>query len=97
MDGMMQYSFGEISELGGQISSQSNTIEGHLSDLQSQINRLVAEWGGQANEQFMALKTQWEQAADDLRRVMAQIGTAVHQTSEDARATEQQNASRWSG
>lgn len=95
MDGMMQYSFGEIAELGGQISSQANTIEGHLNDLQSDINRLVGEWGGSANEAFMGLKSQWEQAAADLRQVMAQIGTAVHQTSEDARATENANMNRW--
>jgi ESAT-6 family protein len=91
----MQYSFGEIAELGGQISSQANTIEGHLNDMQSEINRLVGEWGGSANEAFMALKSQWEQAAADLRQVMAQIGTAVHQTSEDARATENANMNRW--
>lgn len=95
MDGMMQYSFGEIAELGGQITSQANTVEGHLSDLESQINKLVSDWGGQANEAFMALKNQWQQAANDLRQVMAQIGTAVHQTSEDARATEQANMGRW--
>ncbi len=95
MDGMMQYSFGEIAELGGQISSQANTIEGHLTDLESQINRLISEWGGDANEGFMALKTKWQQAAQDLKAVMAQIGIAVHQTSEDARATESANAQRW--
>jgi early secretory antigenic target protein ESAT-6 len=95
MDGAMKYTFGEITALGQQITQQSNTIEQHLTDLQSDINRLVQEWEGTANQDFMALKTKWEQAAQDLRQVMASIGTAVHQTSEDAQATENSNASRW--
>lgn len=97
MDGQIKYNFGEISGLGSQIGSQANTIEGHLNDLQSSINRLTQEWGGNANESFMALKSQWETAAQDLRQTMAAIGTAVMQTSDDAANTERLNAGRWGG
>ncbi|HJP78847.1 MAG TPA: WXG100 family type VII secretion target [Pseudonocardiaceae bacterium] len=88
-------SFGELEALGGQISSTSQQIEGELDSLKSQISNLDNLWQGAASGGYQATKAKWFQAADDLRQVLAAIGSAISAAEQAYSQTEQKNASAW--
>jgi early secretory antigenic target protein ESAT-6 len=98
MDGdQVKYSFAAIDGLAGDISTRVKNIEGVLSDLGAQINKLQSIWVGSANEGFVKTKTDWFNASEDLTRVLNNIQIAVTQTNQDAQHTESQNTARWNG
>ena len=94
-DDMIKVSFAELEALGGQITSTSTQIESELDSLKSQIANLDAIWQGSANDGYVATKTKWFQAADDLRQVLASIGTAVSAAEQAYSTTESKNAGAW--
>ncbi|HEY4021596.1 MAG TPA: WXG100 family type VII secretion target [Pseudonocardiaceae bacterium] len=95
MGDSISVSFGELEALGGQIQSTATGIEGELDSLRQQISNLDALWEGAAGSGFQATKAKWFQAADDLRSVLAAIGSAISAAEQAYRATEGKNASAW--
>jgi 6 kDa early secretory antigenic target len=95
MDGLMEYNFASIGELGSSVDTRVSTINGLLEDLRSRVNSLTEMYAGAASEGFRATQNQWNQSADSLNATLARIATAVHTTNADAQATEAKNAGRW--
>lgn len=95
MGDMIKVSFAELEALGGQIQSTATQIESELDSLKSQIANLDQVWQGSANEGYVATKTKWFQAADDLRQVLASIGAAINAAEQAYSQTESKNASAW--
>jgi WXG100 family type VII secretion target len=96
-DGNIKVTFGSLEQLAGDIHGQVAAIEGNLNDLQSQISNLEQIWEGGASAGFQQTKQQWFTSADHLRQVLAKIETAVVQSTQGYRETENRNASRWEG
>lgn len=95
MGDSISVSFGELEALGGQIQTTSNQIESELDSLRQQISNLQNLWEGDAGTGFQATKATWFQSADDLRQVLAAIGSAVSAAEQAYRQTETKNAGAW--
>jgi WXG100 family type VII secretion target len=95
MDGTIKVSFGSLEALAGDIGRQVGNIENSLTSLQSQIANIEQIWVGGAGSGFQMVKKQWEDSAGHLRQVLAKIQTAVVQSSDGYRDTEDRNTRRW--
>jgi len=87
--------FGSLSGLADDIASQASTLQGTLEGLQSRIKPAIAQWEGSSGGAYAASQAKWDQSAEDLQQVLAQIGTAVRAATEAFQQGEQQNANRW--
>jgi WXG100 family type VII secretion target len=95
MDGNIKVSFGSLEALAGDIHRQVGNIENSLTTLSSQISNIESLWVGASGSGFQVTKKQWEDSAMHLRQVLAKIQTAVVQSSDGYRDTEDRNARRW--
>ena len=93
--GDIRVTFGSLEELAGTIKAQVSAIEGNLDTLGNQIRNLEQDWEGGASAGFQNTKNQWFTSADHLRAVLAKIETAVVQSTDGYRDTEQRNQARW--
>lgn len=95
VDGQIKVSFAGLSQGAADITRSANLIQSHLDQLKQDLAPLVADWTGQASEQYQAHQKDWDTAAHDLQQVLAAIGTAVQRAGEDYADGERNNASRW--
>lgn len=72
------------------IRNTTTRVNGILDQLKSDIAPLVNTWEGAAQEAYRGKQAQWDQAAEDINRVLASIGTAVN----DALSRYQEGESR---
>lgn len=87
--------FEALSQAQADVSSTSSSINAQLEDLKQFLAPLVASWTGQAASEYQAKQNQWNQAANDLNLVLAQIGQALGAANETYQQTEAKNAASW--
>lgn len=97
MDGNIKVTFGSMEALASDIGGRVGNIEGLIESLRSQIANLEQDWEGGAGGAFQTTKNQWNTSADSLKQVLAKIQTAVMQSTDGYRQTEQRNTARWDG
>ncbi|HEX3648253.1 MAG TPA: WXG100 family type VII secretion target [Pseudonocardiaceae bacterium] len=88
--------FGAVSNLASQINGQVQQVESQLETLRSAIQKLGTEWEGGANDAYTAVQNNWNNAADDLKSVLARIATAVGAAHDSYVQTENANTNTWS-
>lgn len=87
---------GGLDMASGDITSSANTIQERLTTLESDIRSKVApNWTGEANTSFVASKAKWDQGMDELRNLLAMIGTSVGTANSEYRATDARSANRF--
>jgi len=86
--------FGSLSGLADDIASQASTLQGTLEGLQGRIKPAIAQWEGNSGGAYAASQAKWDQAAEDLQQVLAQIGTGFYPWSECAAACRESWVSR---
>ena len=64
-------------------------------DLRRAVTPLAATWDGQAADEYRIRQRQWDTAAADLTRVLADIARALGDADDGYRATERANAALW--
>lgn len=94
-DGTLKVTFAEVQQAAQDITSSSNTIDQHLSDLKGKLAPIVAEWTGAAAEAYQAAQKQWDSAAADLNETLASIGIAVRQAGEGYSGAEDAAKKLW--
>lgn len=95
VDGQIKVSFAGLEQGAADIARSANMIQSHLDQLKQDLAPLVADWTGDAAEQYQAHQKQWDTSAHDLQAVLAAIGTAVGRAGQDYADGERNNASRW--
>lgn len=95
--GEIRVTFGELSAAQSSITSTSNSVNGLLGDLRSYLAPLEGGWEGAASGAYQALQQQWNTSAEELNRVLNQIGIAVGQAAENYQSTESSNQARFPG
>jgi WXG100 family type VII secretion target len=70
-------------------------ITGRLDDLRQAVVPLAATWQGQAAQEYRDRQRQWDTAAADLTRVLADVGRALGEAEAGYRAAEATNANLW--
>lgn len=91
----IKVSFAGLAQGASDINKSSQMIEQHLGDLKRDLTKLTAGWTGTASDTYQEHQRNWDQAAADLKAVLASIGTAVGRAGEDYADGERDNASRW--
>jgi ESAT-6 family protein len=91
----IKVSFGGLAQGAADIGRSANMIEQHLADLKRDLSKLTADWTGTASTEYQDHQRKWDEAAADLKQVLASIGTAVARAGDDYADGERQNASRW--
>lgn len=62
-----------------------------LDQLKSDLAPLVNTWEGNAQTAYRAKQQQWDQAVDDLNKVLASVGTAVNDALQNYQSGEGRN------
>jgi 6 kDa early secretory antigenic target len=75
----------------------SDVLTSTSDQLKSDLGPLVNTWEGNAQESYRALQAQWDQAHEELNRVLASIGSALVEISNSYRSMEGQQAQRFGG
>lgn len=95
VDGQIKVSFAGLAQGAADISRSAAMIDNRLGELKTDIGKLVAGWEGEAATTYQVHQKNWDDAAAELQRVLATIGTAVRTAGEDYQAGERKNTSRW--
>src|SRR4051794_41040056 len=77
------------------VAGTATRISGRLDDLRRAVTPLAATWEGQAADEYRTRQRQWDTAAADLTRVLADIGRALGGAEDGYRATERANTALW--
>jgi early secretory antigenic target protein ESAT-6 len=91
----IKVSFAGLTQGASDITKSSQMIEQHLGDLKRDLAKLTAGWTGTASDTYQEHQRNWDQAAADLKAVLASIGTAVARAGQDYQDGERANAARW--
>lgn len=94
-DGEIKVNFGGLSAGAESISASAKQIDSQLDHLKARLQPLVAKWTGTAATDYQAFQKQWDDAALDLQKVLASIGSALSVANQDYMDGERQNANRW--
>lgn len=91
----IRVTFAALEAARGDVAGTATRISRRLDDLRAAVTPLAATWEGRAAEEYRARQRQWDVAAADLTRVLADVGRALGQAEESYRATENANAALW--
>ncbi|MDX8032350.1 WXG100 family type VII secretion target [Lentzea sp. BCCO 10_0856] len=95
MGDKVKVSFGELEAASGSITSAAGQIQSQLDDLKQQVQKVMAEYTGDAAAAYQEAQGKWDRSAADLQAVLSSIGIAVRDASEAYAAAEGANARRW--
>ena len=93
--GEIKVTFGALEAARTDVASTAARIAGRLDDLRRAVTPLAAAWDGRAADEYRTRQRQWDAAATDLTRVLADIGRALGDAETGYRATENANAALW--
>ncbi len=77
------------------INGVYRNLVGTLENLESELKPMVSSWSGQARDSYFAQKAKWDEAAQALGQILAQIGSAVEGAHDNYHQAEQSNKSLW--
>lgn len=82
-DGSIALSFGALQAAESQLASNLSKLRARLEQLETELQPLVLSWSGDAQAAYLIQKKQWEQAADDLARMLGALVTGLNTTNTD--------------
>ena len=91
----IKYNFAQISNTAQDIRSSATRINGQLLDLKDMIKPMTDTWEGEAAASYRAHQTKWDQAAEDLNRILNQIATTVDEGNNQMMAVNTAAANSW--
>jgi 6 kDa early secretory antigenic target len=69
--------FEAVSSVEARIGTTLKNLTSELSDLEGKLNPIQSHWTGAAREAYGVDKKKWDDAADDMNKVLAQMQNAV--------------------
>jgi len=67
-------------------------IDDRLNRLESELAPLRSDWTGNAQQSYQVAKTKWDRAMQEMRDLLQETSTTVHQSNADYRAADQRGA-----
>lgn len=95
MTGGYKMQFGTVEMAGTDLLTGANNIETKLTEMDSALKPLQADWTGAASEAYIRAKQQWDTALSEMKQLLAEIGKQVVQDAADGQANEKRNEGRW--
>jgi early secretory antigenic target protein ESAT-6 len=93
----VEVNFESLQSGGDGIAGVYRSLVGTLENLESSLHPMLNTWSGEARSAYFAQKKQWDEAAQALGTILAQIGQAVHGAHDNYRSAEKHNQSLWNG
>jgi 6 kDa early secretory antigenic target len=94
--GEIKVAFAALEAARTDVVGAAARITGRLDDLRrAVVVPLAATWQGQAAQEYRDQQRQWDTAAADLTRVLADVGRALGEAEAGYRAAEATNANLW--
>jgi WXG100 family type VII secretion target len=81
-----------LKKASGMVVEARNDVDGKCKVLESDIQTLMAGWGGQGATSFNTLMVQWQDKQRQILQALAQLGEALEATDKDNVATDQAQA-----
>ena len=72
-------------------------IEDRMNRLEDDLKELKGAWTGSAKEAYQVAKTQWDQAINEMKDLLAKTSVAVSTANQDYRAADQRGAALFGG
>lgn len=95
MTGTIRYNHGEIAALTGEITRASTYFETVLDQLKADVDRLGADWAGEAAPAYRMHQDQWNQAAFALKQLLAEISAATQTGNQGMQDADRAAARAW--
>ncbi|NUT35790.1 MAG: WXG100 family type VII secretion target [Hamadaea sp.] len=90
-DDSLVVNFAAMQQASGDIQSALGKLNGSLDTLEADAAKLVATWGGEAQEAYSRRQAQWRQAAQDLSQMLNDIKGALDESASNYHTTEKKN------
>ena len=74
------------------LSNAVKHIDDRLNRLESELAPLRSDWTGNAQQSYQVAKTKWDTAMQEMRDLLQETSTTVHQSNADYRAADQRGA-----
>jgi WXG100 family type VII secretion target len=67
-------------------------IDDRLNRLENELAPLRSDWTGNAQQSYQVAKAKWDGAMNEMKDLLAQTSTTVHQSNADYKAADQRGA-----
>lgn len=74
------------------LANSVKRIDERLNRLESELAPLRSDWTGNAQQSYQVAKTKWDKAMQEMRDLLQETSTTVHQSNADYRAADQRGA-----
>ena len=79
------------------LTSDVKAIQTVLDDLDTQIQKLIANWEGSAQTAYQQAKSQWTQAMTNMNTTLSSISSLLSETNDTFRAIDAKGAQSFEG
>ncbi len=74
------------------LSTTVKRIDDRLNRLESELAPLRSDWSGNAQQAYVVAKSKWDTAMNEMKELLAQTSTTVHQSNADYKAADARGA-----
>ncbi|MFC4052820.1 WXG100 family type VII secretion target [Actinomadura syzygii] len=97
MTDLTRVHFGSMKQAQASFQNALNEYKAALDELEGKIKSTLAEWEGDAQLAYRRAQTQWNQAGVELGNVVHRMGSAIGESHDGYRTTENRNAASFGG
>ncbi|MDN5759699.1 MAG: WXG100 family type VII secretion target [Tomitella sp.] len=95
MTGRIHYDFGGISQAASEIDGHVAAFDGHKAELDTNVRTLLASWEGDAQANYHAAQSKFDQAYMELTQVLQLISRKVKEGNDRMSETNARAAASW--
>ncbi|WP_248961028.1 WXG100 family type VII secretion target [Sphaerisporangium perillae] len=89
--------FGSMTTGRQDFARQWQAMEGSLQDLETNLDRLLGEWEGDARTAYYTARATWDGASARMAALLSQLGAVIELGHENFAATEKANVAMFDG
>jgi 6 kDa early secretory antigenic target len=89
--------FGALQQAESNFQSAYSGLQSQLSDLETSLQRDLAEWTGAAQQAYWNYKSQWDQAAGNCALILQNLHGVIGDAHTNYSTAEQYNSRLWNG
>lgn len=87
--------YSSLEEAASNIDRQAGRLRGDLEDIRQAVQRVSANWEGEAQTQYNTMQQKWNQKADHIHNILSDIANKVRRASGDYSATDKKAAGQF--
>lgn len=95
MTGRFRVRPAQLADIVEQITRFDQYLDSALSDVDTEVNRLHANWTGQAAEEHQAAHEKWKRGTDEMRTALATLRRIASTAGENYTGAATANAKMW--